>query len=436
MRLLSEKYKTEERLVVPTTCPKDKTVFIVYDKECVRDKHQTDFGQEVLFRNPKTVNTEAMQVKNFCQENGNYITKEERRMLKKCITENCDTLLENHRNINVISMSPVKSKENGKHIRPCLCVVIYCSSKGFIPFGEKIFPKTLKSGLTCFDTDIREGFFEFGPGTYSTSKSSNYHQQLRMGCQYAVEGKPMCATIGPFVKLNGHMAFLTCAHAIYGIDSNGYNIVSSSTFVEQPPSTTFAFPSGNQFNFRCGEVKKAVFAPHAQPSVDAAVVLISEPTRLPHRGEFAMDNEIRLNYAGFDDLPYFNSGNIHLDPSTIDGDKRIVKFGAETHVTKGNLKSVGTVISAVSADMGVFGQPGASVTMRNQMEISGVAGYGTYFQPGDSGAGVFYVDKTPAGQELTCIGIAIGTTSYGNAIVTPIKAVLDALQLPSLCQFP
>ncbi|XP_021359653.1 uncharacterized protein LOC110454474 [Mizuhopecten yessoensis] len=433
-RLLAIKFKVEERFVVPTTDARGKHTFIIYDKEQGRDRITTEFGQKVLIRNPKSIQSEGIAITNYCREKRLDLKPTKRASLKNIIQKHTDKLFIKHSNINFISTSPVKSCWNGDIVRDEACIVIYCSSKGYVPFGEDKFPKLLTVGEVIASTDIREGYFQFGPYAYATSRSSDIHDRLKMGCQFGVEGGSTSGTIGPVVNLNGEMAFLTCAHIIYGIDQNGYTFDDSGCdiYIEQPSSTNFG-STGN----RCGKVKRAVFRPNLPSSVDAAVVEITEQSRQPVSGEFAVDNPIRMQQAGFDDLPYFNSGKIHMNPNTIDSDKRMVKFGSETHVTRGTLISEGTVVTPVSTEMGLFSQTGKKVLMRNQLEIAGITSHGAFFQPGDSGSGVFFVDRTGMGQELTCIGMAIGSTSNGTAIVTPILDILDSLQLPrSLWQFP
>ncbi|XP_021359678.1 uncharacterized protein LOC110454492 isoform X3 [Mizuhopecten yessoensis] len=433
-RLLAIKLKVEERFVVPTTDARGKHTFIIYDKEQGRDRITTELGQKVLIRNPKSIQSEGIAITNYCREKRLDLKPTKRASLKNIIQKHTDKLFIKHSNINFISTSPVKSWWNGDIVRDEACIVIYCSSKGFVPFGEEKFPKLLTVGEVTASTDIREGYFQFGPYAYATSRSSDIHDRLKMGCQFGVEGGSSSGTIGPIVNLNGKMAFLTCAHIIYGINENGYRHDDSryDIYIEQPSSTNFG-STGN----RCGKVKRAVFDPDLPSSVGAAVVEITEQSRQPVSGEFAVDNPIRMQQAGFDDLPYFNSGKIHMNPDTINSDKRMVKFGSETHVTRGTLISEGTVVTPVSTEMGLFSQTGKKVLMRNQLEIAGITSHGAFFQPGDSGSGVFFVDRTGMGQELTCIGMAIGSTSNGTAIVTPIVDILDALQLPrSLWQFP
>ncbi|XP_033725762.1 uncharacterized protein LOC117315609 [Pecten maximus] len=156
-------------------------------------------------------------------------------------------------------------------------------------------------------------------------------------------------TIGPFVEYESEIAFLTCAHIIYGIDPRGYDFANPKIYIEQPP-TSFSHRSQN----RCGEVIKAVFKPNSNTSIDAALVLITDQQRLPKRGQFAIDNEYRYRDSGFDDMPVFNSGIVASHPNQ-GVNKRIVKFGASTHVTSGLLVCTGSVVRPLSHELQLYG---------------------------------------------------------------------------------
>lgn len=298
-------------MIVPATDPTGTNIFIVYKDDFTKDTKATEFGQTILFRNAKSVDNEGLSVMNYCRETEIHLTRKDRTKLHRVIETQGIRLFEVHRNINFISMSPVRSREKGKHIEHCPCIAIYCSSKGYIPFGEAKFPTHLFSEGSKVVVDVREGFFQFGPHAYATSNSNEFHPKLKMGCQFRVEGMLSSGTIGPFVEFNGGLAFLTCAHNVRGIDPSGYYhdysqqpLCEQPLYVEQPPSVTFSF-SHPPPTYRCGSVAMATFSPQRSSSVDAAVVLVTEQNRIPSRGEFAMDSEIRLKSAGKNAWIYF-----------------------------------------------------------------------------------------------------------------------------------
>jgi len=117
-------------------------------------------------------------------------------------------------------------------------------------------------------------------------------------------------TLGPFVNIHGHPGFLTCGHVLFDINQIPlrYDNTTSSTRVDvvQPAAGTYAYAQpGNILKEAadrpCGFVQRAVFNPDATSSVsiDAAVVAISNPNRVPTKGEFAIKHTCNLQKEGF-----------------------------------------------------------------------------------------------------------------------------------------
>jgi len=113
--------------------------------------------------------------------------------------------------------------------------------------------------------------------------------------------------LGPFVTFEGQPGFLTCAHVLFDINSSSftYDATTSLTNVDvvQPAAGTYSLPgnvSKQVANKPCGCVKKAIFYSNATSdvSIDAAVVNITDPSRVPVRGEFAINHPINLRKGG------------------------------------------------------------------------------------------------------------------------------------------
>ena len=66
---------------------------------------------------------------------------------------------------------------------------------------------------------------------------------------------------------------------------------------------------------------------------------------------------------------------------------------------------------------------GKTVIMKNMFHFSS-SSEREICDHGDSGAGVFLVKEN---KELSCIGLAIGKTSDGFCVATPIKRILEEL---------
>ena len=102
----------------------------------------------------------------------------------------------------------------------------------------------------------------------------------------------------------------------------------------------------------------------------------------------------------------------------------VIKVGSQSGLTRGSLYLTETFVRVSNRDMILPG--GDKVEFYNQMEIQSHAGSKAFFELGDSGSLVFMPLKD---NELHCIGLAIGKTSYSSCLVTPISAVLERLGL-------
>ena len=96
----------------------------------------------------------------------------------------------------------------------------------------------------------------------------------------------------------------------------------------------------------------------------------------------------------------------------------LIKVGSKTGVTRGSLYLTDSFFRHKNIDM--VTKSGETLTFFKQMEVA------VFFQPGDSGALVFMPLKD---NELHCMGLAIGYTSYSSCIVTPIQPVFEKLGL-------
>ncbi|XP_069117562.1 uncharacterized protein [Argopecten irradians] len=73
--------------------------------------------------------------------------------IQRIINRNIARLKLNHTNLVKVSASAVRSLQNGSLLAKEACIVLYCRSKGIIPFGEKPFPKFIEDA----PVDVREG---------------------------------------------------------------------------------------------------------------------------------------------------------------------------------------------------------------------------------------------------------------------------------------
>ncbi|XP_069115485.1 uncharacterized protein [Argopecten irradians] len=325
-----------------------RRVFVVYSTEIMQAQDlEKEYIGTVMLRNPYKIDSEARIVK-LKEDSSRNLSNEEIEIAQRAIQSHSSALWCNHSNLNIISACSVRSKNRGGSVEPGLCIVLYCSTKGVVPLGEKEFPKKLDVGeKNTIDTDVREGYFEFG---YQTFPSSLRHTDLKMGCN--IGKQPVQnggGTLGPFVKYNDSIGFLTCAHVLFNVDSKVDFTHSEMNRVDvYQPAPSSLYPSGNA----CGFVQRAVFNPDLASSVDAAVVMISDEARKPVRGGVAMDHTYRYQKMGFKDLPEFNDGSTLRDPSVKAVSNMIVQFGSETHMTKGSLVAMNAEARLLSTALG------------------------------------------------------------------------------------
>ncbi|XP_069118036.1 uncharacterized protein [Argopecten irradians] len=420
---LGERLKKEHSKLKPAIIPGHKKeadgtwkrAIVVYSTEILEEK---DMKKEdvclVMLRNPNKVDGEAKIVSQ--KKEGKTISKADMDRANKAIEKHSKQLWHDHSNLNIISVSPVRSKNKGAALEPVVCIVLYCSTKGFVPLGEKEFPRKLKLGNSdSIGIDVREGYFELG--VYAASPSTAFHQDLKMGCSIG-SLMPGSGTLGPFVNYNGHFCFLTCAHVFFqNINVDFTETTSNRIDVYQPNSNL-----PNQTSYPCGNVERAILNPNLATSIDVAVVRICDINRVPARGRFAMDDIHRCKRTGFDELPEYNDGatTIGMSPA-YPVSNMVVQFGATTHLTKGNIIVYGAQVRPRTE---IFNRAPFSPTCYNGLyEVEPTKTSNVFSEPGDSGAAVFMLDKT----ELGCLGMTIGGTSFGNSFVTPIKPLLDVL---------
>ncbi|XP_033758072.1 uncharacterized protein LOC117340420 [Pecten maximus] len=287
MTEVGERLKMEYSQLKPAVVPgykKDMNdswgkVYVVYSPDII---HSKDLEREgiglVMLRNPYMVDREAVSVSQN-KDAGYGISKQEMGRGRQAIESHSKTLWCNHSNLNIISVSPVRSKRKGAELEQCLCIVLYCSTKGVVPIGENEFPRKLDIAENeSISIDVREGYFVFGG--YNTGPGTCYHDKLKMGCnigEVTTQVQNGGGTLGPFVQYDGRLSFLTCAHVLFDV-----NVSKHVDFTENgnhrvdvvQPAIGSSRPSGTP----CGFVQRAIFDARTAKdiSIDVAVVEISD----------------------------------------------------------------------------------------------------------------------------------------------------------------
>lgn len=115
-----------------------------------------------------------------------------------------------------------------------------------------------------------------------------------------------------------------------------------------------------------------------------------------------------------------------------------IKCGARSGLTSGSISLNGLAARYRHCDINFTNPPSQSVyPYLKQLEIHGISKR-SFALEGDSGSLVFQVDSPGDLKEddkLFCIGMVVGGTSHGSTVVTPINAILEALNA-RMCAFP
>lgn len=132
------------------------------------------------------------------------VSESEKSHLSEIIYSQADRLYANHSTIVGIGISNVRCI-NGSIIREP-CIVIYCSDKSIIPFGEKPLPTSIK-GYHC---DIRETIFLFG------ICNDCGEENARPGCSIGMNTSEAFGSAGFLANSTktDQTGFLTAAHVV------------------------------------------------------------------------------------------------------------------------------------------------------------------------------------------------------------------------------
>ncbi|XP_069102157.1 uncharacterized protein [Argopecten irradians] len=351
-------------------------VFIVYSVSVVQTEDYDFSGLGLVkLRNPYAFK----KTKTFSSVGETDLSPEDAQRVREAIQTHRDRLWLRHSKLNIITGRYVKTKRNGSDIDEA-CVLLYCSTKGVIPLGEEEFPRTIctRHG-DRINVVVREGFFRFGG--YLTESSTRRHSTLKMGCevgrltpQYDARSiciPNSCGTLGPFVRYNNNLGFLSCSHVFFDMPTHSYamNFTAGFSQVEVVQPSTDSTASVN--NTACGFVERAVFAPDHSISIDAAIVTLTDPSRVPSAGHFSNDHHSSYKTAGFDELPEYNNAFMLGDINALKSKPTVIKFGSKTDVTRGALNVVGTDIRPFAKELG-FGGSSDKVLMKNQYLVTGI----------------------------------------------------------------
>ncbi|XP_062569478.1 uncharacterized protein LOC134231532 [Saccostrea cucullata] len=317
-----------------------------------------------------------------------------------------------HSNLTMISASPYKSigYSKGKHkISKGPCVLLLCLHKGYIPYGEEEFPRKIGG----FEVDIQEGSCMLGIGG-----------SLEIGGHIRRKGSKSAG----FVNNNGKIGLITCAHGVLALHELKNRTIDRHNNADEVE----AFVRKSRSFKVCGKIVTAEFPKNNEAiecSVDAAFIELDSSFSV---AGFRNVPAEQLISAGFDaHNPVAFRGTVILNERIGDTSGSVLKFGARTGLTLGSLFNENMHVRIKYKEtlklydsIGYTDIP-CDVNVYNQMEIESLT-HDNFFEVGDSGSLVFYIQD----DTLCCIGMAIGLTTRGTCLVTPIENILKSLGLP------
>ncbi|KAK3593361.1 hypothetical protein CHS0354_021929 [Potamilus streckersoni] len=256
-----------------------------------------------------------------------------------------------------------------------------------------------------------------------------YHQKLRMGC-CITGGK--CGTLGGFVDLpDGKIGCLTAAHVV--LDQNQFHRYIklgeerkrqlSLDFEQGKKEIHIYQPTPEPGLIPFGRVQAvALDAGNIfSPSVDAAIIQITDEERKPQMEHFPDGNFENVGFTKEDPMLY-TSGRILNDVDLHQKGCLVIKFGCTTGIARGSMEWIGESVRPVDIS-GSYSFP----FMIGQLEVKSY----NFSAEGDSGALVFLCLGGNI-QNLHAVGMIIGGSSTGcQCFITPIKAVFEKLGLVS-----
>ncbi|XP_060595699.1 uncharacterized protein LOC132749813, partial [Ruditapes philippinarum] len=394
----------------------------------VSDEFQIDSfnGFHLLKRYNNNISKESLLAGNACDIEENTIVKaleDDFKDINETLSFHAEALMTSHRNLEAVKVSFVQHKDI-QLVHSNLCIVLYCKAKGYIPFGDVCFPRTLNNPLKkkSFRTDVRDGFFS--TCHFRSGHSTGFNKKLALGSSIGEVGGNLAATLGPFVNIKetNTTCFLTARHAFAPLSRSNESLKGVN--VVQPADVHLIPGAVGLPNRHCGMVIES----QDGKQIDASLVQIS-PERLPTSGQFIQLTKEDLDLAGLTKQPIYNDGKI-LDAKTLTvrdlARQSIIKIGYRTSLTKGTLLTTdGCVRETVeySPLETLYNGSRESFPICSQIMVDSY--YKKVFtQAGDSGSGVFLVDNKDS---LHCIGMLIGVCRDMTAVVTPINNILQIL---------
>ncbi|XP_023930657.1 uncharacterized protein LOC106168652 [Lingula anatina] len=383
---------------------------------------------------------EAQRALSSQEAEENPIPPEKSAEIGQVIQNESEDLFNKHRNLTIISASPVKV--TGGKVICTPCIVLYCRAKRVVPLGDSLFPESIEG----IPVDVREGFVSLSMNNGNPQNPEEEHlgqnptfysDPLRVGCSIGLENLKRCGTLGMFVLCEQTLCFLTCYHVLrFHIDApfkKGEKVCQPSD-VDQETNIKFRQDLASRDKNRvCGVVRDfrfGNFSIHNKPyGIDVALVEIRD------RGTYGIP--AGLAPQTLRDL-HLEESELSFNDACLGSDKDLsshvmFKCGRQTGLTRGMVRFINGVVCRPDIVQYEAEQAGVPILcnelLSSMVEICGPRtgdnDCDSFAERGDSGAAVFYLkDGKPH-----IVGMVVAKTSYSAALISPIWPIFKLFNI-------
>lgn len=389
----------------------DKNVVKVYLSGDTKEETKEAFKQECKLENTdfefvnigrkKEMPEEIEKIKALERE-APAIDKSKVKELKRIIREHTDKLYARYSNIIGIRIG--RRVHGDKLEEPC--IVFYCLDKTLIPFGEKKIPESL-AGWPC---DVREKFIMFGLCTEDCRTTTRDYPEL--GCSIGIQSNNKCSGSAGFMYESTNSdkyrsGFLTASHVAI---KECHRLYDENTLLSNHPlgnnNHVIVHPSlqdNRGVDHSVGEVVESFFGNYES----------SEGL------DFAAIKTYKIREGEKETVAIYNE-----DDGIAKGSVEVMKTGRTTGITFG-------ILNQTCESVRIYHPPDSKIgyVFKDIYVVENKFGE-DFCRPGDSGSGVFVVEKTKEGDKPgKALGILIATVISEESYVCKIDRILDTLGL-------
>ncbi|XP_052764628.1 uncharacterized protein LOC128206300 [Mya arenaria] len=344
---------------------------------------------------------------------GNRLSPGDQSKLKQHISELSPLLMQKHKYLNMITASGVRSRGFGKAhaIEPEICIVLYVHTKGYIPIDEEAFEKSYHD----IPVDVREGGFW------------GFNETVRIGDGIFRDGVGLVGSLGGFFEHPSlGLCGITSAHAVLKPEELK-QCMEDGRLPANKVDETYQIKTCNDHS-DIGRLVMAFYSEGNDQEAGAEIaVFVIDSSLSSDQVSVSFDGNNRQGQpATFSFETGKSLGSAYFYP-----DYHCCKYGSATSFTSGEISSDFDNDGLLSIKEMKFDEL-KPLVLHKQYEIKALSMDKSFADFGDSGAFVYCWRST---DDLVCVGMIVGGTSYDTTVITPINSILKTLGVPKLKNF-